>query len=89
MRPLSLSRPKPLISLAGKVLIDHALDRLTDAGVTTAAVNVHYLADQLVAHLECRDAPSIIICDEREGLLDTGGGTLGALGVIGERPFFT
>ena len=48
MQPLSLSRPKPLISLAGKTLIDHALDRLSDAGVTTAAVNVHYLADQLL-----------------------------------------
>lgn len=89
MHPLSLSRPKPLIGLAGKVLIDHVLDRLADVGVDAAAVNVHYLADQLISHLEHREHPRIIICDERDGLLDTGGGALNALGQIGERPFFT
>ncbi len=88
MRPLSISRPKPLIGLAGKALIDHVLDRLADAGVVTAAVNVHYLADQLISHLSRRDRPATIICDERDALLDTGGGAMGALGVIGERPFY-
>ena len=89
MQPLTFSRPKPLIRLAGKALIDHVLDRLIQADVSTAAVNVHYLADQLIAHLERRNRPNIIICDERQGLLDTGGGALGALEVIGERPFLT
>ncbi|NND50231.1 MAG: nucleotidyltransferase family protein, partial [Rhizobiales bacterium] len=65
------------------------LDRLANAGVVTAAVNVHYLADQLISHLSHRDRPATIICDERDALLDTGGGAMGALGVIGERPFFT
>ena len=89
MRPLSLSRPKPLVELAGKALIDHVLDRLRDVGVKTAAVNVHYLADQLEGHLRHRSSPRIIICDEREELLDTGGGAANALQAIGNRPFIT
>jgi MurNAc alpha-1-phosphate uridylyltransferase len=89
MLPLTIDRPKPLIELAGKPLIDHVLDRLAESGVETVAVNVHYLADQLEAHLTGRRCPRAIVCDERAGLLDTGGGALNALARIDKRPFFT
>ena len=78
MRPLTASTPKPLVRVAGKPLIDHTLDRLADAGIGTAVVNVHYLADALEAHLRDRSAPKIIISDERDALLETGGGLVKA-----------
>ena len=71
MRPLSDATPKPLVAVAGKALIDHVLDRLAEAGVETAVVNVHYLADQVERHLAGRQAPKIVISDERDELLDT------------------
>src|SRR5437660_1297300 len=70
MRPLTDRVPKPLVAVAGKPLIDHALDRFATAGVDTAIVNVHYLAGQIEAHLAARKAPRILISDERERLLD-------------------
>ncbi len=79
MRPLTDHVPKPLVPLAGRTLIDHVLDRLIDLGVTRAVVNVHYLANQLADHLETRSQPHIIISDEQETLLDTGGGIVKAL----------
>ena len=88
MRPLTASQPKPLVRVAGKPLIDHALDRLEDAGVTNAVVNVHYLADALEAHLLARPKPSVVISDEREELLETGGGMLKALPQLPD-PFFS
>jgi len=87
MRPLTDSLPKPLVPLAGKPLIDHVLDRLARAGITRAVVNVHYLADQITAHLATRTSPEIVISDERDQLLDTGGGAVRALPLIGSRPF--
>jgi MurNAc alpha-1-phosphate uridylyltransferase len=90
MRPLTVSRPKPLLPLAGKTLIDHVLDRLAEAGVRTAVVNVHYLPDQLEAHLARRRnmPPETLVSDERGVLLDTGGGTRSALHLLGPGPFF-
>lgn len=88
MRPLTLHRPKPLVELAGKALLDHVLDRLADAGVARAVVNVHYLADQVIAHLAPRTRPQIIISDERDMLLDTGGGVVKALTALGADAFF-
>ena len=90
MRPLTLSIPKPLVPLAGEPLIDHVLDRLARAGVETAIVNVHYLADPLEAHLRGRHGqlPEIRISDERDLLLDTGGGAKRALALLGPGPFF-
>lgn len=89
MRPLTASQPKPLVRVAGRALIDHALDRMVYAGVTRAVVNVHYLADALEAHLRSRSAPSIAISDEREQLLETGGGMMKAqaAGLLPD-PFF-
>lgn len=87
MRPLTATRPKPLIPVAGKPLIDHALDRLAEAGVARAVVNVHYLSDALEAHLAQRQRPAITISDEREQLLETGGGMVRAAAHLPD-PFF-
>lgn len=87
MRPLTASRPKPLVRVGGKALIDHVLDRLAAAGVARAVVNVHYLAEAIVAHLQGRTEPAIVISDEREQLLETGGGLVHA-GHLLPDPFF-
>lgn len=87
MRPLTASQPKPLVRVAGKPLIDHALDRLADAGVARAVVNVHYLADALEAHVTARAAPMVAISDEREQLLETGGALIKAQPLLPD-PFF-
>jgi MurNAc alpha-1-phosphate uridylyltransferase len=88
MRPLTATRPKPLVRVAGKPLIDYSLDKLVEAGVRRAVVNVHYLPDQLVAHLGGRRAPEIAISDETGALLETGGGLVRALPLIGAETFF-
>jgi MurNAc alpha-1-phosphate uridylyltransferase len=74
MRPLTNDRPKALVKVGGRALIDHVLDRLGDAGVETAVVNVHWFADQLEGHLAQRTSPRVVISDERQELLETGGG---------------
>lgn len=88
MRDLTASRPKPLVEVLGKPLIDHVLDRLTQAGVRTAVVNVHHFADAIEAHLKDRKHPRIVLSDERAELLGTGGGIARALPLIGAEPFF-
>jgi MurNAc alpha-1-phosphate uridylyltransferase len=88
MRPITEKIPKPLIKVGGKALIDHCLDRFAEAGVERAIVNVHYLADQIETHLAGRRRPEIIISDERNKLLDQGGGIKKARKLIGDEPFF-
>lgn len=92
MRPLTNDRPKALVEVGGKALIDHMLDRLAAAGVETAVVNVHYFADLVEAHLKAREAkglgPRIVISDERPQALETGGGIKHALPLLGEDPVF-
>lgn len=89
MRPLTATQPKPLVRVAGKALIDHSLDQLAKAGVGRAVVNVHYLADALEAHLAKRGSPpETVISDEREQLLETGGGMIKALPHLPD-PFFS
>ncbi len=90
MRPLTATMPKPLVCVAGRPLIDRALDRLEEAGVAKAVVNVHYLADAIEAHLGARQRqPAIAFSDEREHLLETGGGMVKAAtdGLLPD-PFF-
>ena len=88
MRPLTATRPKPLVEVAGKPLLDHCLDRLRAAGVRKAVVNVHYLADALEAHLACRPSGlEVAISDERSLLLETGGGLMQARSMIDGDPF--
>ncbi|MEL7028328.1 MAG: nucleotidyltransferase family protein [Pseudomonadota bacterium] len=88
MRPLTDDRPKPLVNVDGKALIDYALDRLAAAGVEEAVVNVHYYADMMEAHLVRRSEPRIIVSDERAELLDTGGGLKQAAPLLGSAPVF-
>jgi MurNAc alpha-1-phosphate uridylyltransferase len=88
MRPLTDTMPKALVPVAGKPLIDHVLDRLRDAGVTRAVVNVHHLADQMEAHLARRRDMEVLISDERAGLLDSGGGIRHAADKLGREPIF-
>lgn len=89
MRPLTLATPKPLIVARGRTLLDHALDELALAGATRAVVNVHYLAQQVEAHVARRHDLAIRISDERPALLDTGGGVKKALPWLGDAPFAT
>ena len=88
MRPLTDTMPKPLVSVAGKPLLDHVLDRLADAGVNKAIVNVHYLPDQIISHVAGRKRPQVVISDERDVILGTGGAVVKALPLLGTEPFF-
>jgi MurNAc alpha-1-phosphate uridylyltransferase len=87
MRPLTSSVPKPMVRLAGRPLLDHVLDRLADAGIAEAVVNVHYLPHLIEAHLSGRATPRITISDERAQLLDTGGAVKKALHLLGDAGF--
>jgi MurNAc alpha-1-phosphate uridylyltransferase len=80
--------PKPLVPVAGSPLLDHVLDKLADAGVSEAIVNVHYLPDQIIDHVARRSHPKVIISDERDTVLGTGGGVVKALPLLGNAPFY-
>src|SRR3981189_1546766 len=88
MRPLTDRMPKPLVRVAGRALLDHVLDKLADAGVSEAIVNVHYLPDQIIDHVAKRSHPKVIISDERDTVLGTGGGVVKALPLLGDAPFY-
>jgi len=88
MRPLTATRPKPLVQVAGQTLLDHVFDRLRAAGIKRAVVNVHYLADALEAHLKNRVKEiDVVVSDERDQLMETGGGIVKARELIGDKPF--
>ncbi|MCE9521415.1 MAG: nucleotidyltransferase family protein [Alphaproteobacteria bacterium] len=89
MRPLTDVRPKPLIEVNGRTLLDHAIDRYVAAGVRFVVVNVHYKGEMIIAHLKKRTDVEIHIQDERDKLLDTGGGLRRALPLFKGEPFFT
>lgn len=86
MRPLTDERPKPLVDVGGRALIDHTLDRLAQAGVERAVVNVHHFPDMMEAHLSRREQPRVIISDERAALLDSAGGIALAAPHLGRDP---
>lgn len=88
MRPLTDDKPKALVEIGGKALIDHTLDRLAAAGVERCVVNVHHFADLMTEHLAKRKSPAVIISDERAGLLDSGGGIAFAASHLGSDPIF-
>jgi MurNAc alpha-1-phosphate uridylyltransferase len=88
MRPLTDHMPKPLVRVAGQPLLDHVLDKLAGAGVSEAVVNVHYLPDQIIEHVRHRSRPRVIISDERDCVLGTGGAIVKALPLLGSEPFF-
>jgi MurNAc alpha-1-phosphate uridylyltransferase len=87
LRPITDRIPKPLVELGDRSLLDHAIDRLEAAGVTRVVVNVHYLADQIIARMQRRSSPEIVISNETEAL-ETGGGIVNALPLLGPEPFF-
>jgi MurNAc alpha-1-phosphate uridylyltransferase len=88
MRPLTNTLPKPLVKVRGKALIDHVIDRLIAVGVKTIVVNIHYMGDQIAAHLKKRKDAEFIISDETDALLDSGGGIFKALPHFKGEPFF-
>ncbi len=88
MRPLTDDRPKALVEVGGKTLIDHMLDRLKMAGARRFVVNAHYFADRLEAHLKTRGDLDIVISDERDALLETGGGLKKARLLLGDKPIW-
>ena len=88
MRPLTNTIPKPLVKVQGRALIDHVMDRLVEAGVKTIVVNIHYMGDQIKAHVEKRKDVEIIISDETDSILDSGGGIFKALPHFQGEPFF-
>jgi MurNAc alpha-1-phosphate uridylyltransferase len=88
MRPFNGKLPKPLVQVGGKALLDYVLDRLAEQGVERVVVNVHHLADQIERHVAGRARPHVVISDERNELLGTGGGVVKALPELGDGPFF-
>lgn len=88
MRPITNTMPKPMVKVAGKTLLDWGLDTLAASGVRKAVANVHYLPEQIVAHVAKRKSPTITISDESEALLDSAGGIVKTLPALGDRPFY-
>jgi len=88
MRPFNGHIPKPLVEVGGRALIDYVLDRLAATGVERVVINVHHLAEQIERHVQGRTRPRIIISDEREAIMGTGGGVAKALPALGDAPFF-
>ena len=88
IRALADDRPKPMVEVAGRPLIDHALDELAGGGAARAVVNVHWMADQVERHLKGRTRPEVVISDERERLMNTGGGLVQAAPLLGDGPVF-
>ncbi|MBZ6077505.1 nucleotidyltransferase family protein [Microvirga puerhi] len=89
MLPITATMPKPLVRVGGRTLIDFALDKLHEAGIGKVVVNVHHFADMLETHLRTRKLPHIVISDERDAVLETGGGVKKALPLLGNAPFIT
>lgn len=88
LRPVTNTMPKPLVPIAGKAMIDYGLDALEAAGVTQAVVNVHHFAGQMIDHLSRRNRPEILISDETEALMNSGGGLAKGLRLLGSEPIF-
>ena len=89
MGALTRDRPKPLLGVGGTTLIDHTLDQAAEAGITRAVVNLHYRSDQIRTHLAGRECPQIAFSEEQPAILETGGGIVNALGLLGPEPFAT
>ena len=87
LRPITETVPKPLVRVGGRTMLDRALDAVEDAGIGEAVVNVHWLGDQIIDHCAHRDHPQTVISDERDRILDTAGGVVKALPLLGTDPF--
>jgi tRNA threonylcarbamoyl adenosine modification protein YjeE len=82
MRPITDTRPKPLVEVGGRSMLDHALGRLAEAGIERAVVNVHYLPEMIEEHLAGVSGLAVMVSDERDALLETGGGIKRALPLL-------
>lgn len=87
LRPFTDTVPKPLVTVGGRTMLDRALDAAREAGIGRAVVNVHYLGDRIIAHCAGRERPQVAISDERAEILETGGGIVKALPLLGPAPF--
>lgn len=87
LRPITNTIPKPLVPVAGRTMLDRTLDALVASGVTKAVVNMHYLGEQIASHCAGRTDINCVISDERDAILETGGGTVKALPLLGDQPF--
>lgn len=87
LRPITDTVPKPLVPVGGRTMLDRSLDLAVEAGIEQAVVNVHYLASQIVAHCKKRAQPAIVVSDETDRILETGGGVVKALPLLGTDPF--
>jgi MurNAc alpha-1-phosphate uridylyltransferase len=87
MRPLTLDRPKPLVTVADRLLIDYSIDALKRAGVERIVVNTHHFSEQMKDWARARKDEGIVLSDESDLLLDTGGGVVKALPLLGDEPF--
>jgi MurNAc alpha-1-phosphate uridylyltransferase len=88
MRPITEHKPKPLVLLGGRTLLDRALDHLVSANISSVTINLHYLGNMIISHLESRKEPDIFFSDEKNRLLDTGGGVKASLNSLGVNPFY-
>jgi len=88
MRPITDTMPKPLVRVSGKTLLDYGLDALVRSGVPDVVINTHHFGDQIVQHVETREDIAIQISDESRQLLDSAGGIINALSMLGPDPFF-
>lgn len=88
LRPVTDTMPKPLVPIAGKPMIDYGLDALEAVGVARAVVNVHHFAGQMIDHLSRRKRPQILISDETDALMNSGGGLARGLKLLGAEPVF-
>jgi MurNAc alpha-1-phosphate uridylyltransferase len=89
MLPITKTLPKPLVKIGGKTMLDHALDQLAAVGVKKAVVNSHHLAETLEKHLQNRAGKPEIIVSHEDVILETGGGIVKALPLLGNKPFFS
>ena len=89
LRPLTLDKPKALVPVAGRTMLERTITTLKEAGFSDFVINVHHFADQIEDYLKANDnfACNITISDEREMLLDTGGAIAAAHELIGDEPF--
>tara|TARA_A100001388_G_C28720929_1_gene476304 strand:+ start:28 stop:768 length:741 start_codon:yes stop_codon:yes gene_type:complete len=88
LRPITDKTPKPMLKVAGRTLLDHSIDHLADSGIEKVVINIHHLGSLIEQHITRRTDVEVVISDESDELLETGGGIMKALPLLGEDPFF-
>ena len=88
LRPITDKTPKPMLKVAGRTLLDHSIDHLADFGIEKVVINIHHLGSLIEQHITRRTDVEVVISDESDELLETGGGVTKALPLLGEDPFF-